>query len=333
MTISRAVLAGLAALLLCGAGEPPPPPPEIAAYVKDGRFEPDDHAWMRGAFADATPEQKALLDAATDWGARCRKARHEAALRELAELGIAAPALDEMPFDCGVALAHVDYGRPYAEFEAALREARPIAATYIAAARLAQERATGNAASLGEALTARTIGEQMLRLAFGWGREPLTDVPELSPDGLAMLRSLLIAATNRADAANTAWLKAQVAENGWPKISQVGEKGSGAAWLLTQHADLDPVFQARALRLMEPLVGQGEVSKQNYAYLYDRIMLKLTGRQRYGTQWDQCEAGRRKLRPVEDESRLADLRREMGLDPIEDYARAMDQMFGPCPAG
>jgi hypothetical protein len=35
---------------------------------------------------------------------------------------------------------------------------------------------------------------------------------------------------------------------------------------------------------MEPLVAQGEVTKQNYAYLYDRIMLKLAGKQRYATQ-------------------------------------------------
>ena len=333
MKLARAVLAAVGALLLCGAGEPPPPPPEIAAYIKDGRFEPEDHAWMRGAFADATPEQKALFDTATDWGARCRKARHEAALRELAELGIPAPALDEMPFECGVALRQFDYRRPYAEFEAALREARPIADTYIASARAAQTIALQNAASLGEALNARTMEEQLLRFGMSWGRGPIAGVPELSPDGLAMLRSLLGAATSRADTANTVWLKAQVAKDGWPKISEVGQKGSGAAWLLTQHADLDPVFQARALRLMEPLVAQGEVSKQNYAYLYDRIMLKLTGKQRYGTQWDQCEAGRRKLRPLEDEPRLADLRREMGLEPIEDYARAMDQMFGPCPAG
>jgi hypothetical protein len=103
-----------------------------------------------------------------------------------------------------------------------------------------------------------------------------------------------------------------------------------AAWLLTQHADADPVFQARALRLMEALVAAGEVSKPNYAYLYDRFMLKLSGKQRYGTQWGACEGTVRPLRPLEDEARLDELRAEMEMPPIEDYARTMDRNFGAC---
>lgn len=330
MAIGRAMLAALAALMLGGAGEPPPPPPEIAAYFENGRFEPGDYGWARGAFADATPEQKAVYDAVAELGAECREAAKQETIRELAELGIEAPALSESYAPCPGALPLFDRQRPFAEFEAALREARPIADTYIAAARLAQQRALQNAASFGGALTARTMEEQMLRLAFNWGREPLTEVPQLSPDGQVLLSSLISAAAWRSDAANTDWLKARVAENGWPKISEVGEKGASAAWLLTQHADADPVFQARALRLMEPLVEQGEVSKSNYAYLYDRIMLKLTGKQRYGTQWGACEGDVRPLRPLEDEARLAELRAEMELQPIEEYARSMDQMAGAC---
>lgn len=332
MVRARGIVAALAALMLVAASEPPPPPPELAAYVKDGRFAQGDYRWARGAFPDATPAQKALFDAATAWGAECRTAAREAAVRELAEMGIAAPALEEWYADCPATLPPFDTQRPYAEFEAALAEARPIAQTYIAAARLAQQQALGNVGSTGDALAARTVEEQMLRLAFNWGREPLADAPTLSPDGMTALRALLSAATSRSDAANTEWLKARVAETGWPTISDMGERGANAAWLLVQHADADPVFQARALRLMEPLVAQGEVSKSNYAYLYDRIMLKLAGKQRYGTQWGMCEGTVRPLRPLEDEARLAELRAEMGLPTIEEYGRMMDQMAGACGA-
>lgn len=333
MAIARAMLASLAALLLCAASEPPPPPPSLAAYVEDGRLEPGDYGWARGAFADATAEQRKAFEAALAWAAECARRRRDEADGELAALGIEAATLEPGYFTletCRVAVPGFDRQRTFAEFEAALREAQPIADTYIAAARLAQQRALQNAASFGEALTARTMEEQMLRLAFNWGREPLTGVPELSPDAQGILRSLIGVAMSRSDAANTEWLKGRVAEGGWPKISDVGEKGASAAWLLTQHADGDPVFQARALRLMEPLVAQGEVSKQNYAYLYDRIMLKLAGKQRYGTQWGACEGSVRPLRPLEDEPRLGELRAEMGLPPIEEYARMMDQMSGAC---
>jgi hypothetical protein len=98
------------------------------------------------------------------------------------------------------------------------------------------------------------------------------------------MQSRLGAAMTARDHANTEWLKGIVAERGWPTISQVGEEAAFNAWLLVQHADHDPLFQLRSLRLMEPLVAQGEVTKQNYAYLYDRIMLKLAGKQRYATQ-------------------------------------------------
>jgi hypothetical protein len=332
MGFTRATAFVLMALALCGATDPPPPP-ELAAYVEDGRFEPGDHGWARGAFAGATPEEVTAYRKATDWAAGCRKAARDEAVVELAAMGIDAPDLEENYFaltHCPVVLPRFDLTRPFAEFEAALREARPVAETYIAAARLAQQRALGNAGSYGEALTARTLEEQMLRLAMNWGREPLTDVPRLSADAEQALQGLLTAATSRSDAANTEWLKARVAEDGWPTISAVGEKGAMAAWLLTQHADADPVFQARALRLMEPLLAQGEVSRQNYAYLYDRIMLKLTGKQRYGSQWGACEGSVRPLRPLEDKARLAELRAEMGMPTIEEYGQMMDRMSGAC---
>ena len=106
----------------------------------------------------------------------------------------------------------------------------------------------------------------MLRLAMNWGREPLTDVPQLSPDGQQALQGLLCR-DRRSDAGQHRVAQGASSRDGWPTISEVGEKGASAAWLLTQHADADPVFQARALRLMEPLVAQGEVSKANHAYL------------------------------------------------------------------
>ena len=332
MRTVRMAVAALAAAMLCAADDPPPPA-ELAGYVVEGRFEPGNYGWARGLFAGASAEESATFRAATEWAAGCRRAARDAAVAELAAMGIDAPDLEEGYFaltHCSAMPPQFDFTRPFADFEAALREARPIAQTYVAAARLAEQRAMGNAATYGEALTARTIGEQMLRLAVNWGREPLADVPELSPDGQMALRTLLWLAAARSDHANTEWLKARVAENGWPTISEVGEKGASAAWLLTQHADADPVFQARVLRLMEPLVAEGEVSKPNYAYLYDRIMLKLTGKQRYGTQWGACEGDVRPLRPLEEEERLAELRAGMELPPIEEYAAMMDRMSGAC---
>jgi hypothetical protein len=123
---------------------------------------------------------------------------------------------------------------------------------------------------------------------------------------------------------------AAVAQHGWPTKSAYGEPPAFQAWLLAQHADHDPLLQLEVLRLMEPLAERGEVSKSNHAFLHDRIMLKLTGEQRYGTQV-HCVDGKRRPRPLEDEAALDGLRAGAGLEPEADYLAAMDRLFGPCP--
>lgn len=69
---------------------------------------------------------------------------------------------------------------------------------------------------------------------------------------------------------------------------------------------------------MEPLVAEGEVSKGNFAYLYDRIMLKLNGEQRYATQMS-CRDGAYVPQPLEEAGRVDELRAEMELDPLSEY--------------
>lgn len=48
---------------------------------------------------------------------------------------------------------------------------------------------------------------------------------------------------------NNLRMKAIVDEHGWPKESSVGVEGAEAAWLIVQHAVLDPEFQKNALAL------------------------------------------------------------------------------------
>lgn len=164
------------------------------------------------------------------------------------------------------------------------------------------------------------MGDQMLRLAFSWGWQEVEDpsLPQMSEGERTVFLALLNAENLRVDHQNTQWLKGVVDEQGWPTISAVGKRGASAAWLLTQHADMDPAFQYHALQLMEPLVAEGEVSKRNDAYLYDRIMLKLVGTQRYATQV-QCVKGDCVPRPLEDPDRMEEYRTQMELSSFSEY--------------
>jgi hypothetical protein len=119
----------------------------------------------------------------------------------------------------------------------------------------------------------------------------------------------------KVDKANRERLKDIVREHGWPSVAMVGHEGASAAWLLAQHADLDPDFQKEVLRLMEPLVKTGQASGKDYAYLYDRTHWP----QRYGTQGECTGPDSWAPREVEESEGLHARRRELGLIPMADY--------------
>ena len=124
-----------------------------------------------------------------------------------------------------------------------------------------------------------------------------------------------------ADDKSRARLKEIVERHGWPGSSLVGPDGADAAWLLAQHADRDREFQRRVLGLMAEQVKRKEASAGNYAYLHDRIH----DPQRYGTQGRCTGPGKWTPRRLEDPERVDELRREVGLDKLADYAKLVGE--------
>ena len=333
----RGFALALGALLLCAA-DYPDPPPALAAYIQDGRLQPGDYAWIEGSFADAPPDKKAEFAAIQRWSDDCTAAAKAQAREALAAAGFPAASLDGVamgPLPCRQAKfypRHPDL-TSYARLQQEMGLARPVAESFLMALGLAAELGNqGGGGDFARALTARVQLDQMLARSLEWGvGEASAGAPELPPVARAIVQARLnteyVAQTER----DAEWLKAAVEQNGWPTQSAYGQVAPQQAWLLVQHSDHDPLFQLAMLRLIEPLAERGEVSKPNLAYLYDRIMLKLTGRQRYGTQ-AECVAGERRPQPLEDEGLLASRRAEAGLPPQAEYLATMDRTFGPCPA-
>ncbi len=121
-----------------------------------------------------------------------------------------------------------------------------------------------------------------------------------------------------ADAENLPWLKAVVAERGWPGASVVGTDGANGAWLLAQHADADPAFQRRCLGLLAAAVEAGEATRQQLAYLTDRVLLAEGKQQEYGTQVT-ARGGRWVPRNLRDPDGVDARRAAAGLDTIAGY--------------
>jgi hypothetical protein len=110
---------------------------------------------------------------------------------------------------------------------------------------------------------------------------------------------------------------------GWPKRSIVGKEAAHQFWLLAQHQPLE--VQQRMLHEMEVAAGQGEASRADYAYLYDRVQTRQGKPQRWGTQ-ARCVNGLPVLFPVEDEAGLEERRRELRMPPMAVYLKQMRDM-------
>jgi len=137
-------------------------------------------------------------------------------------------------------------------------------------------------------LLRRTIRDQIFRITT-YGDPAAPYVEGLSPRAREFWPRLVTSNLAEIDCANTAWLRAQVAEHGWFDIPRYGAQADQAAWLIVQHADRTPAFQGEMLALLEALPG-GATDPRNRAYLWDRVAVKEGRPQRYGTQIE-CIAG------------------------------------------
>lgn len=122
------------------------------------------------------------------------------------------------------------------------------------------------------------------------------------------------------DASNAAWLEEAMARRVWFLRGTDGELAASAAWLFAQHADAFTDLQRKVLERMEPLVASGEIAASQYAYLYDRVGLATSGRQRFGTQMYCAGPQDWRPRPLEEPAQLDRLREEVQLPPMAEYA-------------
>jgi hypothetical protein len=134
------------------------------------------------------------------------------------------------------------------------------------------------------------------------------------------------------DHANTERIKEVVDRHGWPGKSLVGADGAHAAWLLVQHADHDRPFQKRCLAVLKEAVKKGEAAGIDLAYLTDRVRVGEGKKQLYGTQCRTVD-GKQVPEPIEDEAKVDERRKEVGLGPLAEYLKQVEEfMKGKPPA-
>ncbi len=127
-----------------------------------------------------------------------------------------------------------------------------------------------------------------------------------------------------ADSINEIKAKNIISKYGYPGYNLVGD-ASNNFWAIVQHCDDDVPFQEHVLALMKRELNKNNASKENYAYLVDRVLVGKHQKQIYGTQvYTNQKTHKSTPLPLKYPKTVNKLRHEMGLDPIELYLKSFE---------
>lgn len=118
---------------------------------------------------------------------------------------------------------------------------------------------------------------------------------------------------------NLAELEALIEAKGWPERSQVGAQAAPAAFFVIQHSNART--QEKYMGMFEAACRKGEGNWQQYALMFDRMRMNQDKPQRFGTHYylDPSKGRTDELYPLEDESKVDEWRKEIGLEPLDVY--------------
>jgi hypothetical protein len=123
------------------------------------------------------------------------------------------------------------------------------------------------------------------------------------------------------DSLNTAIVTNIIDTYGWLSSLETSEKANSALFLVIQHADIKT--RGMYLPILKKAVQQGKAKAKDYAYLLDRTLMDKGKFQIYGTQLTGAKKGELSFYPIADEKNVNKRRKEIGLQPIEEYAKGL----------
>ncbi len=110
---------------------------------------------------------------------------------------------------------------------------------------------------------------------------------------------------------------------GFPTIDKVGKEANEAAWLVIHHSIGQPDFMKKCVTLLKKAVSENQANPVNLAYLTDRVAVFEGSAQQYGTQFDWDENGELSPNPYDDEFKVNQRRKSIGLKTLEEQTEIM----------
>ncbi len=148
---------------------------------------------------------------------------------------------------------------------------------------------------------------------------------ELVGKGFGNLNSLDLTRQQAVDDTNVRLLSKMIQEYGWPDRAMVGLDGVKAAFTITQRGS--HTFQKSMLPHVRRAYEVGELPAGDYAVLIDRVLIGDGYPQRYGTQ-AEIRNGELVFFPLEHPFSLDERRRELGLEPMNEYIAKLENLYG-----
>ena len=144
------------------------------------------------------------------------------------------------------------------------------------------------------------------------------------PGGISAMTEDALDRVKRAEERVDAFFKATMRRCGWPGRSKVGQAAAMGFAMMVVNSDGNIPMQRYARWLMEKeLSMKGEVPRELFAILTDKLLLAEMKPQRYGTQLDW----EFKARPVEDKELVDQLRAQMGMMPLAEYEETVRDLY------
>lgn len=112
---------------------------------------------------------------------------------------------------------------------------------------------------------------------------------------------------------------------GWLGKDDIGEDANETLFLCIQHCQ-DSLIQHKYLPIIKDAVSKGKAEAWHFAFLTDRVRMNEGQPQIYGTQTIKAN-GKTYPVPLQDPNNVDSLRREIGLEPLNDYMQSFGESF------
>lgn len=150
----------------------------------------------------------------------------------------------------------------------------------------------------------------------------------LDPDVRAAFQAAGGAYVSRVDTIDTEALKSVLEDYSWADIIEGDPALFDRVFSVVQHSP-DMAFRAQVLAEIRPYAERGEIDRQNYALMYDKVELAAGRQQLYGSQY-KCIDGQYNVHDLKDPETVDVRRAAMGMGPLQEYIEQGRDYYGPC---